>query len=143
MNTRRLLGAALVMAATAAVPACGGDVAKVAGRSGGTYANGSSVEEYCGLVAATSPAISHDLTAASPGVVQPVISALGDIHTLAPEEIKGDLAMMKSYLRVVVDANLTDSQIADDDLVAADLAFEEVSARVAEAVGETCGVALQ
>ena len=90
-----------------------------------------------------SPPISHDLTSANSGTVQPVISALGDLQTVAPEEIKSDLALMKGYLQVVVDSKLANSQVAEEDLVAADLGFGEVSSRVVQAVDETCGVVLQ
>lgn len=142
MPYRRMLSAALVTTAVFGAAACAGDATRVAARSGDTFANGSSAEEYCGLVARVNPQLTHDLTAAQPATVQPVISAIGDLSTVAPEEIKGDLALMKSYLQLVVDAGAENSSVAPEDLETADAALGEVSARVAESVEETCGITL-
>lgn len=143
MSRGRMSYAALVMATLAGATACGGDATKVAVDAGGTYSNRSSAEEYCGLIAATSPQISHDLTAADPAEVQPVISTIGDLATVAPEEIKADLGLLQGYLQVVIDANGEAPGVGEEDLAQADAALGEVGARVTESVEQTCGVALE
>lgn len=141
MANRRLLSVALVAVAVASIgAACGGD----GGAEGSeTFAHGSSTEEYCNVLKATNPQLTHDLAVAQPDTVQPTISAISDLTAVAPEEIKGDLALIRGYLQLVIDANAAGSTVAPEELTAAGAALDEVSARVARSIEETCGVALE
>lgn len=142
MSHRRLLSAALVTASLFGLSACGGDSATVGAGGDETFTNGSSTEEYCGVLAAANPRLVHDLTVARPASVQPVISAIGDLSTVAPGEIKGDLTLIQEYLQLVVDAGADGASVAPEELAAADAALDEVTTRVVQSAEETCGVTL-
>jgi hypothetical protein len=126
----------------AGLVACGGggDVSKAAVESG-TYADRSSQEQYCDLVAATSLQLDHDLANADADSVLPTFHAMTDIATLAPEEAKADWAAMRSLMQVVVDGTniVGTTEVTLDE---ADEAFEQISARVAEELESLCGISI-